>query len=205
MKKLIILSYFLLSTLPAIAQETASSNLFQQLHHKISRYITVQQKLPWVQAVQRRYHAATPTRSVEIKWDFLAPRQTPALAAGPHQKAKRYLSVWQQALRTNTVLGHFILKIPNPIDVETLSLTQANFLLRFLRNGTTVGTAQARYVPTKTEEFEHYLVRLTLQPAPQEKPLYLIANCYTRELFVSLSPQLEGLPLEPLHQNTFSR
>lgn len=205
MKKWMVL--ISLPVLLALGAQTAAAqeNPLSRIYHKITRYVARQQKLPWAAAVERRRRAAMPTRSVEIKWDYLSPISTPQLTPAQQQALGPRLEIWQQSLHAHGIMHDFVLKILRPEEIQTMTAQQADFLTRFLQNGITAGTANPRYVPAKAEEFDHYLVRLTLQTAPRQKPLYLIANCYTRELFLSVQPTLPGLPLEPLRKNTFLR
>lgn len=174
-----------------------SSNPLRTLYHKITRYVANQEKLPWVLAVRRQMTKAVPLRFSSIQWNLLPPQPQPPLT-GPHATdLSNRLVTWQTALRHHLVLRNFTVKILHPQELSRFSPRQTEVLERFLQNGITAGTADARYTPVKVEEFKRALVRLTFQ-TPHEKPFYLTANCYTHELFVSLRPNVLGIKLEPL-------
>lgn len=192
-----------LPVLLTLSAQTAAAqdNLLSRVYHKITRYVAGQQKLPWVRAVERQRARAFPMHTVGLKWNYLPPQPQPPIVGEHSNKLVENLLRWQQNLSRHKLMYNFTLKILVPPQMRTLSDQQAQALTLFLQNGITAGTANPRYVP-KAEEFEHYLVRLTLPAGPSQKPLYLIANCYTQELFLSVQPTLPGLSLEPLRKNT---
>ena len=204
MKKYILLVSLLVSTFTAPAQDlgvyeytrTLTTPL-RTLYHKVTRYIANEQKLPWILAFQRQSAQATPMRFSGLKWDGIPPQPQPSLAGQALEPLVGRLVGWQQQLRHHLALRTFTLEVLTPREMASFSAKQAEVLTGFLQNGSTVGRANPRYVPAKTEEFKHYIVRLTFQPAG-EKPFYLTANCYTHELFLSLSPTVPGVKLEPL-------
>ena len=202
MKKLICLFCWILCSCVASAQdfgvyEYAHSNNHDplvKLYHNVTRYIAQHQKLPWVRTVLYQVRRAHPDRIVGLKFDYILPKQMPALSARDiHQ-----IRLWKQHVDHNAVLQQFGIKILRTQDLHALSGTQQILLQRFFLNGTTVGSAKSSYLPTQVEAFKHYMVRLTFQTNAQEKPFYMIVNCYTRELFISLTPTLPGIPLETL-------
>ena len=202
MKRYIFVLGLFIATLPLSAHE---SNLFSRLYHKINRQVAAHKKLPWVVLVEREIQQALPQSIWGMKDHFIPVQVQPA--PGAHQKLLFEMRVkrWQKLISRHPVLANFTLKVPQVQDVLDMSAQQISFLTNFLQNGVTRGTANSTYVPARVENFKHYLVRLRLQPSTGERPIYLTANCYTRELFLSLRPTLPNIVLEqPQDQPAFN-
>ena len=194
-------------TLPMTAQDFGVWNPFSDPHRpsqflqSIERVLVHKsqnrQKLPWVQAVEHQLHQATPQGLIGLKLDYILPQTVPAVPEPIQAQYQARMRAWTQAATKNPVLGRFTLKTPRPQDATRMSETQTAYLTRFFQQALT--GPEAKILPVRTEEFKHYIVRLTFQVPQEERTFHLVLNCYTKEMFLAFgNADLPDIPLEPL-------
>ena len=201
MKKIITIGCLLCTlSMGAFAQEFRTWDSFHEGHKNRSNlldraldYLFAPRpaKLPWVKAVENQVHKATPRNGIigGIITDYVNYQPRVSLTQVQAARISPAVESWNEALKKNrSVLNRFHVKVVRSQDIMALSEQEVKQIKSFL-----TGTVN---VSADVEEYQHYMVRTTLQG---EQPIHLLFNCYFKEIYVIRgNTKLANVPLEKL-------
>ena len=160
------------------------------------------QPLPWAKSIEHQRHASEPNGLVGVNTlKHISSPQHPKVPQGVSSTYYARLHELQLSLAKNPVLRNYRIMAPRPADVIDLTDIQLVYLENFFEAPVKVGKQDRRYTPISTEELEHYLVKIELRAPQTDVSMFLIVNCYTREIYLAYgNPKLPGIPLEQIPQ-----
>ncbi len=206
MKKLLLLCTLCVGICGAQAQDlgvweathdthASMSKITHLLRQKVAGIFTKAEPLPWVKAVQHQLHQATPHGGVigGVRLNFNPSRPAKLSAA-----VRRYTDRWQRAFQDNRQLPLFFVKQFNPSVPNQWTEKQIAQVETFLKTSSVQESPTV--IPLKVQEYKRYMVSVVLPALPGQDDIYLLFNCYTKEIFVG-GQEILNTPqsiLEPL-------
>ncbi|MBQ8032984.1 MAG: hypothetical protein IJ266_03415 [Elusimicrobiaceae bacterium] len=179
-------------------QNTKDPNVLGALIEKAAVAWQNRQPLPWAKSVEHQRHASEPIGLVGVNTlKHISSPQHPKVPQGVSSTYYARLHNLQLSLAKNPVLRNYRIMAPRPADVMDLSDIELFYLKSFFEAPVKVGKQDRRYKPISVEELEHYLVKIELRAPRTNDSMFLIVNCYTRDIYLAHgNPNLPGIPLE---------
>ncbi len=177
-----------------------STDPISALYRKIVQTRAANKKLPWVKLVKDQLFAAEPHGLLgSNNWNHVPALSNGVVPQGLQQKVAARTQAWQKAIDKNSALRWFKVAAPDAKTIADLPDTHVRYITNFLQAPITVSKQDKRFAPVSAEAYKRFLVRVTLKPSRDARPVHLIFNCFSKQMYVSY-PWLEvpGVTFEKL-------
>lgn len=213
MKKYISCLCVLALPLFVSAQNFNVWNSFHESHKgkdivtKVDNWFAAHEKLPWVKAVEKEIYRAEPHGYMGSNtWIHITPMLDGKVTYSIARLFEHRTDAVNAALRQNPTLQRFRIVSPDPQVLVNLPDEHMAYILGFLKAPTTVQKADKKYTPVEVKTFQRFLVSVALKPNKNAKPVYLIFNAYTKQMYVAYAKlQVPGVEFKPLGSPTWIR
>lgn len=193
MKKIILLVALFAISAPIFAQQTqkgsavSNSVLIKKIERALSRIAASKEKAPWVVAVKKEEKLAYSSGTLGFSAYGLPARHFPQdpLVGSKEIYAPR-LAMLRDLIDNNHTLKGYMLRVPRPDDLVSLTPSEMRFLENFLEQSVLKKSFDTRYAPAithpKSAETQLTFTQkgkkmiLLINSRPEEKNIYFFLN-----------------------------